>query len=108
MGFEHYKLYGVCIERLRHQLAIARKSIKDRDVEKVALEGYYTGDIDEIIDLLELYDIEEKTPEALQSKLEDLAHDFSLFTKETIEFGYDDNGELCLYWRVKKPADYEI
>jgi hypothetical protein len=108
MSFENFKLYGVCVERLKHQLALARKRVGDRPVDRVVLEGYQTGDIDEIIDILELYDIEEKTPEAFRGKLEDLAHDVSLFIKETIEFGYDDNGNLCLYWKVKGPGDYEI
>ena len=108
MALENFKLYGVCVERLKHQLANARKRVGDRVVDRVVLEGYQTGDIDEIIDLLEFYDIEEKTPEALQDKLEDLAHDVSLFVKEIIEYGYDDNGNLCMYWRMKKPADYEI
>ena len=108
MALENFKLYGVCVERLKHQLANARKRVGDRVVDRVVLEGYQTGDIDEIIDLLEFYDIEEKTPEALQGKLEDLAHDVSLFVKEIIEYGYDDNGNLCMYWRMKKPVDYEI
>lgn len=108
MNLENFKLYGVCVERLKHQLSLARKRVGDRIVDRVVLEGYQTGDIDEIIDILEFYDIEAKTPAALQSKLEELAHDVSLFIKETIEFGYDDNGNLCLYWRMKKPADYEI
>jgi len=108
MSLENFKLYGVCVERLKHQLALARKRVGDRAVDRVVLEGYQTGDIDEIIDILELYDIEEETPEALRGKLEDLAHDVSLFIKETIEFGYDDNGNLCLYWNVKGPGDYEI
>lgn len=105
---ENLKLYGVCVERLKHQLVLAKKRVGDRVVEKEVLEGYRTGDIEELIDILELYDIDEKSAEAFQNKLEDLAHDVSLFIKETIEFGYDDDGNLTLYWRIKKPADYEI
>lgn len=103
MNPENFKLYGLCIERLKHQLALARERVRERD--RVVLEGYQTGDIDEIIDILELYDIEEKTLEKLQEKLEDLAHDASIFIKETIEFDYDDNDNLCLYW---KPATSEV
>lgn len=108
MSLESFKLYGICIERLKHQLALARKRVGEQASDRVALEGYQTGDVDVIIDILELYDLEERTPEMLWRKLEDVAHDVSLFIKETIEFGYDDNGNLCLYWKVKKPADYEI
>ena len=86
-------------------MANARKRVGDRVADRVVLEGYQAGDIDEIIDLLEFYDIEEKTPGALQDKLEALAHDVSLFVKEIIEYGYDDNGNLCMYWRMKKPVD---
>jgi uncharacterized linocin/CFP29 family protein len=107
MNLDNFKLYGLCVERLKHQLALAKKRVRASD--RIVLEGYQTADIDEIIDVLELYDIEEKTLEKLQEKLEDLAHDVSLFIKETIEFGYDDNGNLCLYWKPATSEDfYEI
>lgn len=97
---EGVKIYGLCLERLRHQINLARAR-GAAPGEPAVLESYNTGDIDEIIDILELYDIEHETPDALMEKLEDLAYSASLLVKEKIEFGFNGRGHLCIYWRPK-------
>ncbi len=98
---ENLKLYGICLERLRHQLKGARERTGKEACGRVVLEGYRTGEVEEIIDILELYDLEDRRPETLARKLDDLAKDVSMLVREAVEFGYDDNGELCLYWRAR-------
>ncbi len=101
MSEESLKLYGVCLERLKYQIENARQRAGETIKGRIVLEGYQTGDMEEIIDLLELYDIDDRKPETLKEKLDDVANDVSLLVRETVEFGYDDNGFLCLYWLVK-------
>ncbi len=100
MSEESLKLYGVCLERLKYQIETARQRVGETAKGRIVLEGYQTGDMEEIIDLLELYDIEDRKPETLEHKLDDVAKDVSLLVRETVEFDYDDNGCLCLYWRM--------
>ncbi len=103
MNIEGVKIYGICLERLNHQIKLAKSRIKNmpESEKKVILESYNTGNIDEIIDILELYDIEHKTYEAVKEKLDDLAYTVSVLVRETIEFGYDSDGNLCLYLNLK-------
>jgi hypothetical protein len=98
MGLENAKIYGLCLERLKHQIKLARA--RDGASGRVVLESYFTGDIDEIIDILELYDLEHRTPEALGEKLDDLAFTVSTLTRERLEFGYCEDGSLCLYVKL--------
>ncbi len=99
MTIEGVKIYGLCLERLKHQIDIANKK-RGVSNNRVVLESYNTGDIDEIIDILELYDIEHKTAEALKGKLDDLAYTASLLVKNTVGFDYDADGNLCLYLKI--------
>jgi len=96
------KIYGLCLERLRHQIDIARarieKGLQEGDGTKVVLECYNTGDMDEIIDILELYDIgDDRSTDTLKEKLDDLAYTASLLVREKVEFGFNGDGQLCLY-----------
>lgn len=70
------------------------------------LESYNTGDIEEIIDILEIYDLDDRTPEGLSQKLEDLAYTVSVLVREKIVFDYDLKGNLglCLELKEERPA----
>jgi len=97
---EGSKIYGLCLERLRHQIDNARVRFGgalSRHAEPVLLESYNTGDREDIIDILELYDLEEHTPERLNEKLEELSYTASLLLRETLRFDYTDKGHLGLY-----------
>lgn len=89
------KIYGLCLERLRHQIKKARE--KDSISGDYLLECYNTGDIDEIIDILELYDLEERSYSGLMQKLDDLAYTVSLLTQEKLFFDFTEEGHLGLY-----------
>ena len=91
------KVYGLCLERLKHQIETAKKRISTNH-NIIILECYNTDNIEDIIDILELYDIDEKTQECLDIKLEDLAYSASLLVQESIAFDYNDDGYLGLYW----------
>jgi len=94
------KIYGLCLERLKHQIGNARlrpSGALPRYPARVLLESYCTGDMEEIIDILELYDIELHTPRHLREKLEDLSYTASLLLRETLRFAYTDEGHLGLY-----------
>src|SRR5512143_3392844 len=100
MSIEGVKIYGLCLERLKHQINIAKTRLGRQipaDTKRIALECYNTGDVDEIIDILELYDIGKETAEAVQEKLEELADTASVLTREKIDFGYNPEGHLCIY-----------
>ncbi|MFC1769999.1 hypothetical protein ACFLZI_02980 [Nitrospirota bacterium] len=102
MDLKDFKLYGVCVERLKYQIKIAREQGRMCG-KRVLLESYCTGDIEEITDILELYDLKDKTHEALMSMLSDLSDDVSLFLKDhRIGFDFNKEGELCLYWLLTK------
>jgi hypothetical protein len=97
---EGVKIYGLCLERLRHQIKNAKQKPQDAARKKdgiFLLESYNTGDIEDIIDILELYDIEKKNFESLQNKLDEIAYTVSLLTRETISFAFTDEGHLGLY-----------
>jgi hypothetical protein len=105
MKIEGIKIYGICLERLEHQIRVAKSRIEKehlQDKDSIELECYNTGEIDDIVDILELYDIKDKGLETLRERLNELADDVSLFVRETIEFGFSDNGYLSLYLRLKK------
>lgn len=84
-------------------MEIARSKIKKenlREGDRVILESFNTSDIDDIVDILELYDIENKQPETVKEKIEELAESVSLMIREIVEFDFAYNGHLCLYLRV--------
>lgn len=100
---EAVKIYGLCLERLRHQIRLAKERAGNGS-EEALLESYRTGDIDEIIDILEIYDIGQRTQEALLEKLEDLAYTVSVLTMERISFGLTPEGHFGIYLALKNPA----
>jgi len=99
MSMEGAKIYGLCLERLKYQIKNARQRAKKENMpgkKNIVLECYNTGGMEDIIDILELYDIEHKTFEAVKEKLDDLAYTVSVLTKETLEFDFSPDGNLCL------------
>jgi hypothetical protein len=104
MKYEGLKIYGMCLERLQYQIRLAKERAKSMDptVERVVLECYFTNDTEDIIDVLELYDIEHKNMETVKKKLIDLADDLSLMMREKVEFCFNEVGDLCLYLILKK------
>lgn len=102
---EGVKIYGLCLERLRHQIKNAMKRFGNEGPEypgRVLLESYNTGELEEIIDILELYEVKERTPEELREKLDDLACTVSELVRETVIFDYTDEGCLGLYLAMRK------
>ncbi|MBZ0154859.1 MAG: hypothetical protein K8I29_01420 [Alphaproteobacteria bacterium] len=97
---EEAKIYGLCLERLRYQIRNAKRK-KDNgsylSPGKILLESYNTGDIDEIVDILELYDVEERTTGQVWEKLEDLAYTVCILTREALSFGITPEGCFGLY-----------
>lgn len=106
MKYEGLKIYGMCLERIQHQIRMAKTRLEKEGLqnpERVVLESYNTGDTDDIIDLLDLYDIADDKSETLRAKMDELASDVSLMMRETIEFAYSpEDGHLCLYWKPAK------
>ncbi len=97
---DFYKIYGVCLERTKHQIRIAKNKIKNETHQSqdcYLLECYNTGDIDDIIDILELYDVEERTYQQITEKLDDLAYTISILTQERLFFDFTHEGYLGLY-----------
>jgi len=104
---EGIKIYGLCLERLKYQIAKAYLRIeKDRvgNGLPLLLESYNTGNPEEIIDILELYDLENRTCAGLNEKLEDLAYTLSELLREKITFGYTREGHLGLYWMIRRES----
>ena len=107
---EGAKVYGLCLERLEFQIknALARISKDSRlyNPDKgFVLESYCTGDIDEIIDLLEIYDIPDTKRETVIEKLSEIAYSASLLLGETIKFNFCEEGFLCIYLILNKSAE---
>lgn len=99
---EAVKIYGLCIERLKYQIKVAKQRIRVEEypAEIVLLESYNTGDLEDIVDILELYDLEERTTKALGEKLDGLAYTVSILTRESLSFGFTDKGDLGLYLTI--------
>lgn len=94
------KIYGLCLERLKFQIDKACERLSQGKVScdrGILLESYQTAHIDDIIDILELYDIEDHSPEGLQEKLEELAYTASVLMRKRIYFGSTPEGHLGIY-----------
>ncbi|MBI5075570.1 MAG: hypothetical protein HZB62_10465 [Nitrospirae bacterium] len=98
------KIYNVCLMRVKHQITKANERLGDGSAPEggIILESYNTGDIEDIIDILELYDIEDRTPAGLAEKLEDLAYTVSVLVREKVVFDYDEKGNLGLQFIPKE------
>ncbi|MBF0541033.1 MAG: hypothetical protein HQK91_06250 [Nitrospirae bacterium] len=105
MSIEGVKIYGVCMERLDHQIKLAKARLASNPAAAkngiMVLESYNTGDMDDIIDILELYDLPDDTMDAVLNKLEEVAMSVSILARETINFDFCEKGYLCLYLKVK-------
>ncbi len=101
------KLYGVCLERLSHLIRMAKTRLNGHGHWAwVILESYNTGNLDDIVDILEIEDIvEERTHKGLLKELAYLASALSEATGETLSFEYCEAGHLGLYLTV---ADGEV
>jgi hypothetical protein len=100
------KIYNVCLQRVKFQITNAKKRLNGfvPPEGRLVLESYNTGDIDEIIDILEIYDLDRHTREGLDEKLEDLAYTVSVLVKESVAYDYDEKGNLGLYFILNKRA----
>jgi hypothetical protein len=101
---EEVKIYGLCLERLKYQIERAKKKINSDALpvqKRFLLESYNTADIDDIIDILELYDVEDSTAKHVREKLEKLAYTVSLLVRETLAFDLTDDGHLGLYLFIR-------
>ena len=97
---EDIKIYGLCLERLRYQIGNAKKKVNGDALSiqnRFLLESYNTAEIDDIIDILELYDVEESTSNHVKEKLKELAYTVSILLQETLAFDLTDDGYLGLY-----------
>lgn len=97
------KIYGLCLERLKHQIRLAWQRVNNdrgENTSQFLLESYNTCDVDDIIDILELYDIEEPTVDALREKLDDLAYTVSILIGESLSFEITGQGHWGLYLLV--------
>jgi hypothetical protein len=103
------KIYNVCLQRVKFQITNAKKRLDGfaPPEGKLILESYQTSDIDEIIDILEIYDLDRHTRGGLDEKLEDLAYTVSVLVKETVAYEYDEKGNLGLYVILKKRREEE-
>jgi hypothetical protein len=100
---EAVKIYGLCLERLEFQISLAKKRVNGSALSPerlVLMECYNTGDVEDIIDIMELYDIDERTLDAVKSKLEELEYTVSVLLREQISFSFTERGHLGLYLAV--------
>ena len=109
------KIYGLCLERLKQQIKNARNRATSKiytGTDHVLLESYNTGELEDIIDILELYDLEETTFESLKEKLDDLAYTVSVLIGETLTFGFSEESYLGLYLAIRdkslSPSDFAV
>ena len=98
------KIYNVCLMRVTHQVRQAKQRLNDGMPHdwRIILESYNTGEMEDIIDILEIYDLDDRTAQGLTRKLEDLAYTVSVLVKEEIAFDYDEKGNLGLYFVEKQ------
>lgn len=108
-NMEAAKIYGLCLERIIHQIMHAKRRVNGEKQcnGQVLLESYNTGDIEDIIDILELYDIETRTNEGLKEKLDDLAYTVSALVREVLFFDYTGEGHMGLYLSLKDDSGDE-
>jgi hypothetical protein len=101
------KIYNVCLQRVKFQITNAMQRLNNDTPPsgRLILESYNTGDIEEIIDILEIYDLEDRTLAGLAEKLEDLAYTVSALVRKKIAFDYDEKGNLGLYLVVDESTE---
>lgn len=102
------KIYGLCLERLRHQITnFKQKSQEAADGGgTVLLESFGSWDVEDIIDILEIEDLEEKNINTLTDKLAEIGYAVSALTGENISFEFTDEGHLGLYLTLNGDNEY--
>ena len=95
------KIYGICLDRVGQLIAKAKKRLNGNSHHgQLLLESYCTGDINDIVYILVLYDLKERTPEGLTKELEKVASTLSRIAHDELSFGYTEEGHLGLYLTV--------
>ncbi len=95
------KIYGICLERLADLISKAKERLNGNGYgNRVLLESYRTGDINDLVYILELFDLDEQTQKGLREELDRLAYAISVLTHEILTFGYTEEGHLGLYLTV--------
>jgi len=101
------RIYNVCLQRVKFQITNAKQRLLNciSHEGQVILESYNTGEIEEIMDILELYDLDDRSRKGLTEKLQDLAYTVSILVKDTITFEYDARGNLGLYLILRQATE---
>jgi hypothetical protein len=95
------KINGVCLQRVGQLISKAKKRLNGKSHQgRVLLESYCTGDINDIVDILVLYHLRERTLEGLTKELEKVASTLSRIAHDELSFGYTEEGHLGLYLTV--------
>lgn len=100
-------IYGLCLERLKHQITKARERAGLNTTGGsgvILLESYRTGEPEEIVYILELYDLNDVTSSEVYGKLEELAFTVSELLRERLAFANTAEGHLGLYLVVNEEA----
>jgi hypothetical protein len=102
---DNAKIYGLCLYRLKYQIERAIDRAGGGGGQKqLILESYNTSEIDEIVDILEIYDLQERSQGELEAKLEELAYTVSVLTRQSLFFDYTGQGHLGLYLDLGREA----
>ncbi len=101
---ETLSICGLCLERLKYQIRNAKKRTVNSGGQtcpgKILLESYNTGDPDEVVDILEIYHVKNRTFEGVQETLDELAYSASVLTREALHFGLNEEGHFGLFLSV--------
>jgi hypothetical protein len=101
---EGFKIHNICLDKLTERIDEARigSEVRSDKDGRILLESYNTSDIDEIIRIIGISDLRDRTIEGLLEKLEDLSLTLSCFTQEDLIFAFSEQGDLGLYLSVTK------
>jgi len=101
---EGFKINNICLDKLIESIDAARKNGHDTADKngRILVESYNTSEAEEIIRILGLHDIKERTFEGVRDKLDDLSLTLSCFTQEELVFDFSEQGKLGLYLSVMK------
>jgi hypothetical protein len=98
---ETASICGLCLERLKYQIKNAKKKTENGGGQtgpgKILLESYNTDDPAEIVDILEIYHVKDRTLEGVQETLAELAYSASVLTREALHFGINEEGHFGLF-----------
>lgn len=101
---ETASICGLCLERLKYQIRNAKKRTDNSGGQtrpvKILLESYNTGDPDEIVDILEIYHVKDRTLDGVKETLAELAYSASVLTREALHFDFNDEGHFGLFLSI--------